>query len=223
MNILIVAATHSESEKIASHRFDHHLIQVAVAGIGMTNTAYRLTKLLTGSTFDLVLNIGICGSYNRSKRIGDVVHVKEEIFPELGATDAEGHFLDLRKLGFKHFSKDGEDFYNRITNPNEISDYFDYSPAQIADVKSVTVNTVNGDDGRIKQMKMLYDPDIENMEGGAVACVCLQEGIPYFEFRSVSNFVEPRDAAKWNISLACTNIQDFTIEFLTHLKPEIPR
>lgn len=221
MNVLIVSATHSESEKIAFHVFDQHLIRVAVTGIGMTNTAYQLTKLLTKETFDLVLNIGICGSYGRSRRIGDVVHVKEEIFSEIGATDTNGHLLDLKKMDFKHFSKDGEDYFNRIVNPNKLSDFFDYNSGRVNDVKSLTVNTVNGDTGRIEHMKSLYDPDIENMEGGAVACVCLQEGIPYFEFRSISNYVEPRDTAKWNIPLACAKIQDFIIEFLTHLKQEI--
>ncbi|KAB2879360.1 futalosine hydrolase [bacterium] len=218
MNILIVSATHSESEKITSHRFDHHLVHVEVTGIGMTNTAYHLTKILSKGTFDLVLNIGICGSYGRSRPIGDVVHVIEEIFSEIGATDADGNFLDLKKMGFKHFTKDGKEYYNRILNPNKLSDFFDYYPNNVKEVRSVTVNTVNGDARRIESIKSLYDPHVENMEGGAVACVCLQEGIPFFEFRSISNYVEPRDTLQWNIPLASVNIQHFMIEFLSHLK-----
>ncbi|MBL7994023.1 futalosine hydrolase [bacterium] len=217
MNILIVSATHSESEKIASHRFDHHLVQVAVTGIGMTNTAYRLTKLLATGSFDLVLNIGICGSYGRSIPIGDVVHVTEEIFSEMGATDADGNFLNLKKIGFKHFAKDGKEYYNRITNPNKLSDFFDYYPSNAKEVRSITVNTVNGDARSIERIRSRYDPHVENMEGGAVACVCLQEGIPFFEFRSISNYVEPRDTFTWNIPLASANIQNFMIEFLAHL------
>lgn len=193
-------------------------MQVLVTGIGMVNTAYQLAKTLSEKKFDLVLHIGICGCYDPSISIGDVVHLSEEIFAELGATEGDGSFLDLKKMGFKHFSKDGKDFFNSITNPSKPTDFFDRTAPLVRDVKSLTVQTVSGDTGRIARMRTLYDPSVENMEGGAVALVCLQEGVPYFEFRAVSNYVEPRDTSKWNLPLACSTIQKFVIELLTHLK-----
>lgn len=218
MKILIVSATSFESDKISSQHFAGHSVCVTVTGIGMVNSAYRLTKSLAAASYDFVLNVGICGSYDRSRTIGEVVYVKEEILSEMGATDAGGDFLDLEKIGFKNFSTAGNDYYNRIKNPNALSGFFDYDFQKIPHVVGLTVNTVNGDMQRINNAGRLFNPGIENMEGGSVASVCLQEGIPYFELRSISNYVEPRDTSQWNIPLACNSIQDFTISILSHLK-----
>ena len=218
MKILIVTATAGESDKIVSQRFGVHDIRVEVTGIGMVNTAYRLTKMLSSVSFDLVLNVGICGCYNFRRPIGEVVHVKEEILSEMGASDSDGHFLDLQRMGFKNFTVTGKDYYNRIENPNLLSDFFDHDLQAIPHVTGLTVNTVNGDTQRINNTKKTFSPEIENMEGGSVASVCLQEGVPYFEFRSISNYVEPRDTSKWNIPLACASVQDFTIRMLSHLR-----
>lgn len=218
MKILIITATPGESDKIVAQHFDDHDIQIAIAGVGMVNTAYHLTKSLSSAHYELVLNLGICGSYNRSRLIGEIVHVNEEVFAEMGATDAGGSFLDLQKMGFKNFTVTGNDYYNRIKNPHVLSDFFEYNFQSVPDVTGLTVNTVNGDSQRINNAIKLFSPEIENMEGGAVAAVCLQENIPYFEFRGISNYVEPRDTSKWNIPLACVAIQDFTIRILSHLK-----
>lgn len=55
-------------------------------------------------------------------------------------------------------------------------------------------------------MRLKYNPEIETMEGAAVFFVCLKEGIPFFELRSISNMVEPRDINNWNIPLALKNL-----------------
>jgi futalosine hydrolase len=53
-----------------------------------------------------------------------------------------------------------------------------------------------------------YHPDIETMEGAAFFYVCSKENIPFLALRAVSNRVEPRDKAKWNIPLALKNLSD---------------
>jgi futalosine hydrolase len=46
------------------------------------------------------------------------------------------------------------------------------------------------------------------MEGAAFFYVCSKENIPFLALRAVSNRVEPRDKAKWNIPLALKNLSD---------------
>ena len=187
----------------------------------MTNAVYHLTKVLSQHHFDLILNIGICGSYQNNLNIGDIVHIEEEIFSDLGATDAEGRFVDLKSMGFKFFDKDGVTYLNTIKNTNRFSEFSNYDISRIPSVKSTSVNTVNGDPSRIEAVRKQFDPMVENMEGGAVAYVCIQEGIPYFEFRAISNYVEPRNKGNWNVPLACTNIQKFAINLIQDLKFKI--
>lgn len=182
------------------------------------NTAYFLTKTMAQQAYDLVVNIGICGSFRREIPLGGVVHIHEEIFSELGTTDAHGNFIDLEKMGFKLFEKNGKTVFNCIVNVHQPSDFFRID-AHVIPGRSLTINTVNGDDRRIADAQKRYNPDFENMEGGAVAYVCMQESVPYLEFRAVSNYVEPRNTQNWKIELASQNVQNFILNLLTNSNP----
>ena len=58
MNVLIVAATESE---IISDKIRRKL--VLITGIGMVNSAIKLTKELIKTNYDLVINMGVAGSF----------------------------------------------------------------------------------------------------------------------------------------------------------------
>ena len=60
-------------------------------------------------------------------------------------------------------------------------------------------------------------PLIESMEGAAVFYVCNWLGIPCYQVRAVSNFVEPRDSSKWNIPLALENLKEALLNVLKKL------
>jgi futalosine hydrolase len=51
-----------------------------------------------------------------------------------------------------------------------------------------------------------FDPDIETMEGASFFYICRRESIPFFAVRSISNRVERRNRASWNIPLALENL-----------------
>jgi len=40
---------------------------------------------------------------------------------------------------------------------------------------------------------------VESMEGAAFLFACLKKGIPCFQLRSISNYIEPRNLNNWNI------------------------
>ncbi len=53
----------------------------------MVNTTYHLTKLLSKQTFELAINIGIAGAFDRKLNIGEVLHITSDLFAEMGAED----------------------------------------------------------------------------------------------------------------------------------------
>jgi futalosine hydrolase len=70
---LIVAATEGE---ISALRADLKPdVDVLVTGIGMVATAVRCARALALTPYDLALNVGICGSFDRALMPGSVVHV----------------------------------------------------------------------------------------------------------------------------------------------------
>jgi futalosine hydrolase len=52
------------------------------------------------------------------------------------------------------------------------------------------------------------------MEGAAVYYVCLQEGVPFVEIRTVSNAVGESDSSKWQTSLALNSLLQVCKEIL---------
>ena len=122
MRILIVAATEGELAATRDHCTRNVLtklhIDFLVTGIGMTATAYALTKKLTSCKYDLALDIGLAGSFRPEISIGDVVNVVSDTFADLGAEDGE-KFLSVFDLRLQ--STDGFPFWNgKIKNDHEI-------------------------------------------------------------------------------------------------------
>jgi futalosine hydrolase len=66
----------------------------------------------------------------------------------------------------------------------------------------VTVNGVSATARRGAMLRAAYNGLCENMEGGAVARVCEEFAIPCLEVRCVSNMVEDRNPANWQLAAA---------------------
>ena len=154
MKILIVAATDFELEK---DQFSAH--EILITGVGILETTLELTKKLALNSYDLVINAGIAGSFDKKIKIGDVVEVTEDILSELGYEEKETFFE------FKSFFD---------TNKFTVD-----SKTDLLKVKSSTVNTMSGNTTTIKKIKNRLNPDIETMEGAAVFRVCNDFNIPF--------------------------------------------
>jgi futalosine hydrolase len=176
-----------------------------VTGIGVTATACHLGKILGTYTPDLAINVGIAGAFDRSFPLGAVVHVVSERFGDLGVEEADGRFTDLFELGF--ISDNQAPFTDRLLH-NPKADQASFLPV----VHGLTVQKVHGFQHSIEMMRQKYpEVQIESMEGAAFFYVCLVEGISFLEIRSISNYVEPRNRAAWQIPLAIQNLNN-TIE-----------
>ena len=181
MNILIVAATQFEiiSERISEKK-------CLISGLGMVNTAINLTKELLKDPYELVINMGVAGSFSDEFKNGDVVEVIEDNFSEIGFED---------NLKFSQFS----DF-------NLKTKYQVNPKTSLKKVKAITVNTVHGNKNSISQIIQRINPHVESMEGASVFKVCEELNVPCIQIRAISNKVEVRNKDNWNLNLAISNL-----------------
>lgn len=214
MKILLVAATDAEVSNLRHDLMQSlHTIDVLVTGVGMAATAYALTKRLSKNKYDYVINIGLAGSFREEIEIGEVVNVISETFSDLGAQD-DKNFLSVFDLGLQQ--KDDFPFWNgKIKNDTPVKSA---SLSQLKKVKGITVNTVHGNENGIALAIKKHQPDVESMEGAAVFYVCMMEKIPFLELRSVSNKVEKRDRASWDIPVALENLRTVSLQMLSEIK-----
>jgi len=216
MKILIVAATNFEIENIQSeieNNFDNKQktnIEFLVTGIGIHATTYCLTKYLISNKPELVINIGICGSFNRELNIGDIVNITEEQFGDLGIIDKNNFctLFDFEFLNPNQFPYNNQKLISNFENVNNF---------EIKHAKGITVNTCSGEETQIRQRIEKFNSDVESMEGAAVFYVCLNENIPVIQIRAISNYVEERNKLNWNIPLALQNLTKTIKLYLTLL------
>lgn len=202
MKLLIVAATQTELAPVYEHFGlpNVHFIQqekfdILITGVGMTATAFALGKYLN-SSYNLVLNVGIAGSFDKQLRLGSLVNIYQDTFAELGAEDHH-NFITLDELGFGNITFNSS--YDIINLPK---------------VKGITVNKVHGNAESIYAIIERFDPQTESMEGAAVFYACNLSHIPCVQVRSLSNVVEPRAKENWKIGLAINNLNAWLIDFI---------
>lgn len=182
-------------------------VDCLITGIGAGLTSANLGLALGGGRYDLVVNIGIAGSFTETIAIGNVVAVKEDCFADYGI-DNRGNFETLFDMGL--MSKNEFPFCNaKLVNT--------FPQFVFPTVKGITVSAASGSESIIANLKKRYNPDIETMEGAAVFYVCLMAKVPFICIRSISNKVQPRNASAWNIPLALENLHVATLNFLESL------
>jgi futalosine hydrolase len=203
MKILVVAATEPEVQGLKEILSADQLskIDFLITGVGMINTTFELTKALLSTTYNYVINIGIAGSFDRTLNLGEVVWVRRELFSEMGAEDGD-EFLSLIQLGLQAHDEYpfewGELKVPALAELNTL--------AQLKQVRSITVNKVHGNEASILKTNMLFSPQIESMEGGAVFFVCMKMKVNCIQIRSISNYVERRNREAWKIKEALENL-----------------
>lgn len=199
MKLLIVAATKEEIYP-SIRLLEEMQIPYLITGVGMTATAYALGKYLALHEVDLVINVGIAGSFDKSIPLGEVITITKDTFSELGAED-DKTFTSIENLGF------GQATY-RSTNSSEIL-------LSLKEYEGITVNTVHGNEGSIKKLQELFPTvAIESMEGASVFYVCSKENTNSLQVRAISNYVEKRDKSTWNIPLAVKNLNLWLENFI---------
>ncbi|WKZ18393.1 MAG: futalosine hydrolase [Candidatus Jettenia sp. CY-1] len=232
MKILIVAATSCEikpllsalgqtdGEEFSMKTFQYHQLHldVLITGVGLMQTAYFMGRRFVNHTYDLALNFGIAGSFNKNISIGEVANVTEEQIADLGAEDNE-NFLDIIEL---KLLRPDQFPYNSGKLINKIPDWAQEISNLKVKVKGISVNTVHGNQHSIDKIIQKYQPDLESMEGAAFLYACLIENIPCLQIRAVSNYVENRNKDTWNIPLAIENLNKTAMKIIHHISGSVP-
>ena len=214
---LIVAATKEEIQPLIKHfnvpvqgaegifESDSEIdLTILITGVGMVNTAYYLGRY-SHNSYDYIINVGICGAFNRNIKIGEVVNIIEDSICEMGAEDDKEFikYIDLNLGGNTIFK-------------NQVTVDFTYLD-ELKKVKGITVNKVHGNEESIKIITKLFSPDVESMEGAGFFRGCFRLSENYFQVRAISNYVEKRDKSKWDIPLAINNLNNFAITLINDL------
>lgn len=222
--LLIVAATPFEIGPLLSHLTDHFQqeaegwfvkdnfwIKLLVTGVGQTHTAYFLGRLLQPGAFDMAINAGIAGAFNRSLAIGDVVNVVSERFGDLGVEEADGRFTDMHELGL--IEPDSPPFqFGILHNPE--AEKFSF----MNQVNGLTVNKVHGYEPSIEKIHKKYGSDIETMEGAAFFLAALYVNVSFLQIRAISNYVESRNRDNWNLPLAIEKLNTTLLQIIEGLQ-----
>lgn len=219
MKVIITSATNREilqiTEQIVSscsEEISKNSISFHISGVGILASSFSISKLIFEEKPDLIIQVGIAGTFDLQYNHGEVVAVKSDCLGDVGVEE-KGIFNDIfdmnlaKKNGFPFLEK-------RLPNP-----WFDkYNLLHLAEVSAVTVNEVTTKQDRIQQLKDKYNCKIESMEGAALHYCCLQTNTPFIQIRGISNSVGERDKSKWNMQDAINNLTSTTISYVEILK-----
>lgn len=202
MEILIVAATEREI-KPSLPILQELEIDVLITGVGMVETAFALGERLATKSYDLLLNVGIAGSFSPDLPLGSVVEVTQDQFIELGAQNRE-EFLSIEEMGF------GQSLFFSNSIAGTIA------PTGLRQVHAITVNTVHGNAIAIEAIRkrLAENLTIESMEGAAVLHAAHKRNTPVIQVRAISNYVEPRDTSLWDIPQAIQKLHEWLRGYL---------
>jgi futalosine hydrolase len=196
---------------------------IAFSGLGKINAAAAAAAILSNYSVSRLWMWGSAGAYDLAGvEIKDVALASEEILGDEGvATISSWQPLDV--IGIPLVDTKGEPMFNRMdVDPLELKrsrklldewESMDSLP-RIHVGPFVTVSAVSGSIARARRLSNLYGALCENMEGGAVAQVCLRYQVPFLEIRGLSNWAGDRNKKRWQLSKALNNCQRALIHLL---------
>lgn len=213
MDIAIVAATDLE---IAPWRemtlpYSKGKITLSTTGVGAIPTTYAISKLIADANPQLIIQIGIAGSFNQSLRIGTAVAVQTEIMADMGVFE-DGTYRDIFQMGLTPY--DAFPYENgRLNNPH----IHLLEKTGITKANAVSVNEISTTPHKIALFQHQYGADIESMEGAAFHYACLSSHTPFIQLRGISNIVGERDKKQWNIPEALSSVKTACLTLLESL------
>ena len=197
-------------------------VVLCAGGMGKVNAAHAATVLIERFTPEAVVVFGIGGAYRSSgARTGDLALAREEIAGDEGVLTNDG-FKDTQFIGIPLLAVGGSAVYNTFPAPASLYEAALRSLRSLPlqdDAKAhtgtfVTLSTGTGTSARAQELEQRFHALCENMEGAAVAQVAASYGIPWTEVRGISNIVEDRDLARWDIPRAARTVQEAVLHLL---------
>lgn len=213
MNCLVIAATAKEIEPFLAHCRETDSgtdTDVLITGVGLTATAYTLTRQVILKRPNLILQAGIAGCYDPAIELGEVLAVNEEAIADQAVREGD-EWKTVFDIGLMH--PDQPPFKKGVL-PNPHREWL--KKCRLKTVTAVSVNQVTTLPSFIAQYVAKFAPTLESMEGAALHYVARREKIPFLQIRAVSNYIGERDKGQWKIREAIRNLNNELIR-LTRL------
>lgn len=212
--ILLVTATEMEALPLMGKK-SGQLQELFVTGVGPLEAAVRLTWRLCEARGDitLVLNYGVAGAYaGAGAGVLDLCLAESEVMGDFGICYEE----NIEPFGGK-LAGGGQVF---SLEPRYVARAWEILRQQDYRCKKgvfVTVNSVSATAKRGAMLHAAHNGLCENMEGGAVARVCAEFAVPCLEVRCISNMVEDRNLANWQLAAAVQKCGNAVSLLLDHI------
>jgi futalosine hydrolase len=208
MSILIIAATANE---IASNISSNRDVEIFITGVGCPIAIYGISKKLFQKKYEMVIQVGIGGTFSDSITLGDAVVIEKDCFADLGlwAQQQFSNVFDMQLAEKNSFPfEDGWLLNKHIHN----------IPLAFNIQTAITVNTINDDVDYLQQLQEKYNAAVETMEGAALHYACILEGVPFIQIRGISNKVGERDKSKWKIPAAIQSSNELVEKILNTIQ-----
>ncbi len=177
---------------------------LAVTGVGLTNAAFTLGRLLGEQTRVAgVISLGIAGTFDtEAAPLGCAVAATQETWADYGLYTRHG--VAPRGIGFAQAQFADTVVWNTLMlRPADVIRQLDLAmPCHCRQGSSLTVAAASGTQKRAQAMRHAHSALMENMEGFALALGCLHQAVPFLEIRTISNITGSRKAEDWCLGKA---------------------
>jgi len=216
MKILITAATEREMNFFRRELGvdEAKKLSLAVTGVGILSTMYNLMKVTPENNPDLIIQLGIAGTFSNEIQIGKAFVVKTECTAEMGVWE-NGKYSDIFDMGLAAASEPPYE-QKKLINPHVHL----LNAAGVPEVNAITVNRITTNPEDITLYKNQYNLDIESMEGAALHYTGLSTGIPFIQIRGISNLAGERNKDFWRIAEAMEAAVNACKNLLTQLNEQ---
>lgn len=207
-SLLLVVASELELQYFRNLIFPSGIkVDFLISGIGLLSSGFRITEKLLKNNYDLVLQLGLAGSFDIEKLpLGTVVLVGRDCDVQLGVWQ-EDDFWDIFRLGLQEYNFPF--IKNYLQNP-----YVSQIKSLLPVVNGVSVSTISTEPKHIQYYSQFHQAEIESMEGASLHYICLMRGLRFFQIRGISNRVGERDKKNWRIEEPLIKISKFLAEYI---------
>ncbi|MFY8004679.1 MAG: futalosine hydrolase [Chitinophagaceae bacterium] len=220
MKILVICATNLELQPLQNQLqtagINMNNLVFHVSGVGILVSGFGIQQAILKHQPTFIIQAGIAGSFSKKLAIGSVVLVGKDAVADEGVVENKQWKTrwDLQLADKNNFPYNDGWLVNNFLQQ--------YKPSFLPIVNGITVNCISTNKTTIATYKKIYHPMVESMEGASLHYNCLQYNIPFFQIRSISNYVGERNKDFWNIPLALKNLAVKTVNLIIWLNQQPP-
>ena len=194
----IVAATQMEIAPILNKDLPAN-VKTCITGIGTAATTYNLLLFIQKEKPDFLIQAGIAGCFDTKVPLSSFFVIEKDCFADLGVME-NNKWVDMFDLGL--IGKDSKPYQNTwLINKTQTSIF-----KKEQRVTGITVNEITTSASKNNSWLHKYEATLESLEGAAFHYVCLMQGIPFLQVRTVSNYVGERDKNNWETEKAILHL-----------------